>query len=228
MTATRLESNINNNYAGAAPGPAGIAATNWSARWTGSVIPTTTEAYTFYTSTDDGARLWINGTLVIDQWKDQGTTEYASAPINLTAGTPALFRFEYYQGGGGSAAILSFSSTTVPKQAIPSSVIGDPTGKRARLTVTPANPTFSVALVPAGCYSGTVTPAWTLDRFDVATVTAGAVNILSAVPGTLNVTAYAGQFSATGKLNVKVNTTDRSHRPMRSAISRNQWQARIR
>ena len=213
VTATRLESNINNNYAGAAPGPAGIAATNWSARWTGSVIPTTTEAYTFYTSTDDGARLWINGTLVIDQWKDQGTTEYASAPINLTAGTPALFRFEYYQGGGGSAAILSFSSTTVPKQAIPSSVIGDPTGKRARLTVTPANPTFSVALVPAGCYSGTVTPAWTLDRFDVATVTAGAVNILSAVPGTLNVTAYAGQFSATGKLNVKVNATDSSLAP---------------
>ncbi|MEI9940759.1 MAG: PA14 domain-containing protein [Pseudomonadota bacterium] len=208
VTATRIEANVNNNYAGAAPGPTGIAATNWSARWTGSIIPTKTEAVTFYTSTDDGARLWINGTLVIDKWLDQGTTEYASPAINVTAGTPVLFRFEYYQGSGGSAAVLSYSSPSITKQAIPATAMGDPTGKRSRLTVTPANPTFSVSLVPAGCYTGTVTPAWTLDRFDVATVTAGAVNMLSAVPGTLNVTAYAGQFSATGKLNVKVNTTD--------------------
>jgi len=213
VTATRTEANINNNYAGAAPGPTGIAATNWSARWTGSIIPTKTEAYTFYTSTDDGARLWINGTLVIDKWLDQGTTEYSSGAINLTAGVPALFRFEYYQGSGGSAAILSYSSASVTKQPIPSSAIADPTGKRSRLTVTPANPTFTVSLLPAGCYSGTITPAWSLDRYDVATVTAGTVNMLSAVPGTLNVTAYAGQFSATGKLNVKVNVTDTTLAP---------------
>ena len=215
VTTTRTEPNINNNYAGAAPGPAGIAATNWSARWTGTIIPTKTEAYTFYTSTDDGTRLWINGVLVIDQWKTQGTTEYASPAINLTAGTPAQFRFEYFQGSGGSAAILSASSASMAKQPIPASMLGDPTGKysTARLAITPANPTFSVALLPAGCYSGTVTPAWSLDRFDVATVNAGAVSMLSAVPGTLNVTAYAGQFSATGKLNVKVNATETTLAP---------------
>src|SRR6478735_2576221 len=213
VTATRIESNINNNYAGAAPGPAGIGATNWSARWTGSVIPTTTEAYTFYPSADDGVRLWINGTLVVDQWKDQGTTEYASPAISLTAGVPALFRMEYYQGGGGSAASLKWSSATIAKQIIPATSMADPAGMRARLTVTPANPSFSVALVPAGCYSGTVTPAWTLDRFDVATVSNGAVNLLSAVPGTLNVTAYAGQFSATAQLKVTVNVTDSTLAP---------------
>jgi len=207
-TATRIEANINNNYNGAAPGPAGIAASNWSARWTGSVIPTTTEAYTFYTATDDGARLWINGTLVIDKWQSQGVTEYASPTINVTAGVPVLFRFEYYQGSGGSAAYLRYSSPTIAKQIIPASVMGDPTGKRSRLTVTPANPSFSVALLPTGCYSGTLSPAWSLDRFDVATVTNGAVNMISAVPGTLNVTAYAGQFSATAQLKVTVTATD--------------------
>ena len=41
-----------------------------------------------------------------------------------------------------------------------------------------------------------------------ATVANGTVNLISAVPGTLNVTAYAGQFSATGQLNVTVNATD--------------------
>jgi PA14 domain-containing protein len=213
VTATRLESNINYNYNGVAPGVTGIAATNFSVRWTGSVIPATTEAYTFYAAADDGVRLWINNTLVVDKWIDQGTTEYASPAINLTAGTPVTFRLEYYQAGGGSAVFFRWSSPTIAKDIVPSSAMSDASGKRSRLTVTPANPTFSVSLVPAGCYSGTITPAWTLDRFDVATVTAGAVNLLSAVPGTLNVTAYAGQFSATGKLNVKVNTTDTTLAP---------------
>lgn len=213
VTASRIEANINNNYAGAAPGPIGIGATNWSVRWTGSVIPTTTEAYTFFPSADDGVRLWINGTLVVDQWKDQGTTEYSSPAISLTAGTPALFRMEYYQGSGGSAAFLKWSSPTIAKQIIPSSVMADPTGKRARLTVTPAIQTYTVSLLPTGCYSGTLTPAWSLDRFDVATVANGTVNLLSAVPGTLNVTAYAGQFSATAQLNVKVNATDTTLAP---------------
>src|SRR6185369_6069745 len=105
-------------------------------------------------------------------------------------------------------AFLRYSSPTIAKQIIPASAMADPTGKRARLTITPANPTFSVSLLPAGCYSGTLTPAWSLDRFDVATVANGTVNMISAVPGTLNVTAYAGQFSATAQLNVKVNATD--------------------
>ena len=212
-TATRIEANINNNYNGAAPGLVGIGATNFSARWTGSVMPATTEAYTFYAAADDGVRLWINGTLVVDKWVDQGVTEYASPAINLTAGVPASFRLEYYQATGGSAVYFRWSSPTIAKEIVPASAMADSTGKRSRLTVTPANPTFSVALVPAGCYSGTISPAWTLDRFDVATVSGGAVNLLSAVPGTLNVTAYAGQFSATGKLNVKVNTTDTTLAP---------------
>jgi hypothetical protein len=178
------------------------------------VIPTTTEAYTFYTATDDGARLWINGTLVIDHWQSQATTEYASPTISLTAGVPALFRFEYYQGTGGSAAFLRWSSPSISKQAIPVASMGAPDGSRpSRVVMSPSNPTFTVSLVPAGCYSGTLSPAWTLDRYDVATVTNGTVNMISAVPGTLNVTAYAGQFSATAQVNVTVNATDSTLAP---------------
>src|SRR4051812_35957514 len=159
-TTTRYDGNIDNNYAGAAPGVAGIGANNWSARWTGSVIPTTTEPYTFYTATDDGARLWINGTLVIDHWQQQATTEYASPTINLTAGVAALFRFEYYQGTGGSAAFLRWSSPTISKQAIPVASMGAPDGSRPpRIVMSPASPTFTVSLVPAGCYSGTLSAA---------------------------------------------------------------------
>ena len=88
-----------------------------------------------------------------------------------------------------------------------------PSGSRARLTLSPPNPQFNVALQPSNCFSGTLSPIWGLDRYDVATVNNGAVNLISAVPGTLNLTAYTGQFSATGQLNVIVNATDTSAAP---------------
>jgi PA14 domain len=219
VTATRTEANINYNWNSAAPGPIGIPATSWSARWTGAVIPTTTEAYTFYTTTDDGARLWINGVLVDDHWVDQGATQWASTTVNLTAGVPALFRMEYYQNGGGDSAQLLWSSPSIPIQVIPAANMAAPDGTRSRLTVTPANPTFTATLIPAGCFPGQLNLAWTLDRYDVATVTNGAINMISAVPGTLNVTAYAGQYSATGQLNVTVNTTDTTNAPVNAVTN---------
>ena len=117
------------------------------------------------------------------------------------------------RNGGGDSATFHWSSPSIAEQVIPAANMAAPDGTRARLTVTPANPQFSVSLVPAGCYSGTLTSAWTLDRYDVATVNNGLVSMISAVPGTLNLTAYAGQFSATGKLTVTVNATDTTSAP---------------
>ncbi len=213
VTGTRQESTVNFDWGSGAPGVTGIGVDAFSVRWTGSIFPSTTEAYTFYTETDDGARLWINGNLVIDKWVDQSATEWPSTTVNLTAGTPVTFRLEYYENGGSASAKFRWSSASIAKQIIPATNLGAPDGTHVRLTVTPANPTFTVALTPAGCYSGTLTPAWALDRYDVATVTNGAVSLISAVPGTLNLTAYAGQFSATAKLVVNVNATDTTSAP---------------
>ncbi|MEJ1960313.1 MAG: hypothetical protein WDO56_01655 [Gammaproteobacteria bacterium] len=51
-TATRNEYNIDYDWGSGAPGPTGIGVDAFTVRWTGSVIPTTTEAMTFYTVTD--------------------------------------------------------------------------------------------------------------------------------------------------------------------------------
>ena len=60
------------------------------------LVPATTEAYTFYTVSDDGARLWINGTLVLDHWARRCATERAAAgqrsPAQLRAGRAAARR----------------------------------------------------------------------------------------------------------------------------------------
>jgi hypothetical protein len=76
------------------------------------------ETYTFYLRADDGLRLWVNGQLLVDQWKDQGTTEYAGS-IALTAGQKYDIRVDYYDNSLSAVAQLSWSSATTPKQIIP-------------------------------------------------------------------------------------------------------------
>lgn len=102
----------------ASPG-AGVNADNFTVRWTGSVVPPSSGSYTFFLTSDDGARLWVGNTLVIDQWVDQSPTEVASAPIALTAGTRYDLRLEFYEAGGGAEATLRWQSTEQTKAVIP-------------------------------------------------------------------------------------------------------------
>jgi hypothetical protein len=89
----------------------------FSVRWTGQVVPTHSEMYTFYTRSDDGARLWVNGTLLVDHWVNQSPMEW-SGSIALTAGTPASIVYEYFENGGGAVAQLSWSSPSQGKGII--------------------------------------------------------------------------------------------------------------
>ncbi len=84
--------------------------------------PKTSETYTFYTTSDDGVRLWVNGTQVINNWTDHGPTEN-SGTIALTAGVPVDIKLEYYENGGGAQIHLSWSSPSVAKQAVPQSAL---------------------------------------------------------------------------------------------------------
>src|SRR5438045_505562 len=70
---TRTDAAVNFDWGGGSPDPS-ITADLFSARWTGMVVPRYAETYTFYTTTDDGVRLWIDGQLIIDKWVDQAPT----------------------------------------------------------------------------------------------------------------------------------------------------------
>ena len=94
----------------------------FSARWTGEVEAAFTETYTFYTSSDDGARLWIDGQKLIDAWVDQGTTEYRGT-IDLVAGEKYSLVMEYYENGGGAVAELRWSSPSTPKDFVPQAAL---------------------------------------------------------------------------------------------------------
>jgi hypothetical protein len=97
-----------------------------SVRWTGELEPAFTEPYTFYVNTDDGARLWLNGNLIIDAWRDQAPTEYASQPIPLVAGQKYPLRLEWYDNTLSGTCELRWSSPSTPKQVIPSARLHPP------------------------------------------------------------------------------------------------------
>jgi subtilisin family serine protease len=69
-TVSRIDPNIGFDWSSNAP-VNGISPRTYSVRWTGSIMPATTENYTLYTRADDGVRLWIDGNLIINRWTDR-------------------------------------------------------------------------------------------------------------------------------------------------------------
>jgi RHS repeat-associated protein len=115
----RTDATVNFDWGGGTPHPT-VGVDTFTARWEGKVEPLYTQTYTFYTVSDDGVRLWVNGQLVIDKWFDQGPTEW-SGQIALTAGQRYDIRMEFYENGGGATAKLLWSSASQAKGVIPQS-----------------------------------------------------------------------------------------------------------
>jgi hypothetical protein len=88
--------------------------------WTGMVQPQFNETYTFYTTTQDGVRLWVNGQLLVDDWMEQSPTE-SSGSIALQADRMYPITMEYYEDTGVSSAQLAWSSPSTTMSVIPQS-----------------------------------------------------------------------------------------------------------
>ena len=101
----RNDAALNFNWGTAGPG-GGIAGTNFSTRWTRSVY-LENGAYRFTATTDDGARVWVNNRLIINNWRDQPPTA-ASGDITLVAGYQQI-RMEYFNRAGGALAQLAWT-----------------------------------------------------------------------------------------------------------------------
>jgi endoglucanase Acf2 len=113
---TRTDATVGFDWGGGSPDPS-IGVDTFSVRWTGQVQPRFSETYTFFTTSDDGVRLRVNGQLLIDKWIDQGPTEH-SGTIALTAGQKYDITIEYYERGGGAVAKLAWSSARQAKEMI--------------------------------------------------------------------------------------------------------------
>jgi hypothetical protein len=122
---TRTDPQINFNWGDpGGPDPA-VGDDNFSVRWTGEVEAAFTETYTFYPTTDDGVRLYVDGQLLVDRWVDRSATEN-SGKIDLIAGNTYSLVMEYYENTGGAQAELRWSSPRTPKQLIPQAALAPP------------------------------------------------------------------------------------------------------
>lgn len=114
---TRNDATIDFDWGEGAPGT-GINNNGYSIRWTGKIEPRYSGEYTFYITSDNGRRLWINNQLVIDKWLDDWDIEY-SGTITLTAGQLYDIKMEYFENNGGANCRLRWSSASQPKEIIP-------------------------------------------------------------------------------------------------------------
>jgi hypothetical protein len=117
--AARIDPEINFNWAGGSPDPA-VPTNEFAARWTGVLTPPVTGTYTFYTTTDDGVRLWVNGQYLINKWQPQSSAVW-SATIPLVAGQKVFVRMDYYEGGGDAVAKLEWQAPGIARQIVPTS-----------------------------------------------------------------------------------------------------------
>ncbi|MES1228217.1 MAG: glycoside hydrolase family 3 N-terminal domain-containing protein, partial [Armatimonadota bacterium] len=100
-----LPSLINDwNDGGVAPGKP---KDDFSVRLTGKFTAPVTDKYYLVYSNDDGLRLWLDGKLVVDDWKDQGAT-VKSAEIEMTAGQTYDIKVEFYENAGAAVEKVGF------------------------------------------------------------------------------------------------------------------------
>ena len=101
---TNRPASVNFSWGGKGPG-GGVPGTYFSARFTRDQAFETGK-YIFRIKADDGVRFWLDGILLIDQWKVTSATEY-SVERQLGAGVHHI-QIDYYQAWG--VAVLTFAA----------------------------------------------------------------------------------------------------------------------
>lgn len=114
---TRVDPTIDFTWGTSAPA-AGMGADTFSVRWTGNVIPVSTETYTFYLQSDEGARLWVNGRLLVDDWALHSLRE-KKATIALAPTKAYSIKVEFRENTKTAAVRLAWSTPTIAKADIP-------------------------------------------------------------------------------------------------------------
>ncbi|MFC4333510.1 PA14 domain-containing protein [Streptomyces andamanensis] len=142
---------------------------NVAAHWTGTLDVPAGGAYTFYIKGDNGFRLSLDGTSVIDHWTTDWDVPTQSQPVTLTAGRHQL-AFDYNQGNGGAYIQTEWSGPGFGRQPVPDSALHvpddyapldlastvDTTGRRAvvrlpgRVDALPADLTQHLSVIAGG------------------------------------------------------------------------------
>ncbi|MBM4430374.1 MAG: hypothetical protein FJ026_08530 [Chloroflexi bacterium] len=105
----REETEINHNWGTGAPVP-GVGSDHFSVRWTGNIYFGANDNYTFSVTSDDGVRIWIDGGLLLEQWRDQSATT-VSVTRYVSQGVHPII-VEYYEATGTASISFTWKAGT--------------------------------------------------------------------------------------------------------------------
>ena len=109
LTGTRLlcqdDVLVNFNWGLGSPDPR-LPVDGFSVRWTNNATFAATGSYVFQMGSDDGARLYVDGALVIDVWTNR-TYAVSTATVVLSKGKHVIV-MEYYENAGPARATLTW------------------------------------------------------------------------------------------------------------------------
>jgi hypothetical protein len=102
----RIDQNLNFNWRNMPPGP-GIPKDGFSVTWTRNENFKTTDNYQFTLTFDNGARLFIDNALIINEWRN-ASVRTVIVNHSLSKGQHTI-RVEYYHSGGNAQISLSWA-----------------------------------------------------------------------------------------------------------------------
>jgi glucose/arabinose dehydrogenase len=112
LVLTRVDPRVDFDWKLGSPAP-GIAPDTFSVRWTGKVTAKATGVHTFTLRADNGARLWLNGDLLID------TGGATRGRIVLTAGKSYDLKLEYFENKGTANVALLWQAPGLKREVVP-------------------------------------------------------------------------------------------------------------
>ncbi len=107
----RTDSTVNFDWGSGNPGN-NLPNDLFSASWTGTITIGAEEEIKLGITVDDGARVWLNNSIVIDAWQDQAETTYWTDAV-YTPGQILPIRIEYYEKTGQAVCKLIYQKASV-------------------------------------------------------------------------------------------------------------------
>ncbi|MCX6152253.1 MAG: glycoside hydrolase family 3 C-terminal domain-containing protein [Ignavibacteriales bacterium] len=102
----RIDTLIDFNFEGKTI-PKGFPLENFSVRWTGTLLAPEDGKYQLALTGDDGYRLFLDDSLLIDDWTEHAPTT-KSGTIEIQKGSKHKIRIEYFQKAGGASIKFSW------------------------------------------------------------------------------------------------------------------------
>jgi hypothetical protein len=188
--------------------------TQYAVVYSGYVSVPTSGQYTFWTTSDDGSALWIDGAMVVNNDGVHPAID-ASGTVGLAAG-PHAIRVAFFQAGGGQTLVVSYSGPGFSRTAIPDAALYQPAdpsntavvnleGSFNRTGIVSDGSTFSGGLDGGGCALSTTllgtNQTWNGTPFTIGAP--GSSNVVSATGQTISLPA--GHYASLQLLAVAVN-----------------------